>query len=127
MRCSARGNAPFFGASAEVCAETEKSRRNPSTRETVRYRSVGYIEERTVLLANYITENKCTVRDAAKAFGISKSTVHKDVTERLPKINGSLAELTRAVLQENKMERHIRGGIATREKYLREHERKNDR
>ncbi len=79
-----------------------------------------YIEERTVELANYIIEHKCTVREAAKKFGISKSTVHKDVTERLGKINRQLAEKTREILLENKQERHIRGGIATREKYLRE-------
>ncbi len=76
-----------------------------------------YIEERTVELANYIIENKCTVREAAKKFGISKSTVHKDITERLSKINQALAAEARAVLQENKQERHIRGGYATREKY----------
>ncbi len=80
------------------------------------------IEERTVMLAEYIIENKATVRTTAKKFGISKSTVHKDVTERLGKINKRLADMTKSVLQENKQERHIRGGIATREKYLREHE-----
>ncbi len=79
-----------------------------------------YIEERTVELANYIIEHKCTVREAARKFGISKSTVHKDVTERLIKINRTLAEQTREILMENKQERHIRGGIATREKYLKE-------
>ncbi len=77
----------------------------------------GYIEERTVELANYIIENKCTVRDAAKKFGISKSTVHKDITERLMKINQILANEAKNVLLENKQERHIRGGYATREKY----------
>ncbi|MDP4133466.1 MAG: sporulation transcriptional regulator SpoIIID [Bacillota bacterium] len=76
-----------------------------------------YIEERTIELANYITENKCTVRDAAKKFGISKSTVHKDVTERLLSINPALAQNTKAVLEENKSERHIRGGEATKKKY----------
>ena len=76
-----------------------------------------YIEERTVELANYIVENKCTVREAAKKFGISKSTVHKDVTERLIKINQLLADEVRVVLLENKQERHLRGGYATREKY----------
>lgn len=75
------------------------------------------IEYRTVCLANYIVENKCTVRDAAKAFGVSKSTVHKDVTQRLGKINRRLAEEVGAVLLKNKNERHIRGGCATREKY----------
>lgn len=77
------------------------------------------IEERTIDLANYIIENRCTVRDAAKKFGISKSTVHKDITERLPRINKRLWGLTREILNENKQERHIRGGMATREKYLR--------
>lgn len=76
------------------------------------------IEDRTIELANYIIENKCTVRDAAKKFGISKSTVHKDVTERLLKINKILADETRKILLENKSERHIRGGIATKKKYL---------
>ena len=76
-----------------------------------------YIEERTVELAKYIIKNKCTVREAAKKFGISKSTVHKDITERLVEINGSLAEEVRSILMENKQERHIRGGWATREKY----------
>lgn len=76
------------------------------------------IEDRTIELANYIIENRCTVRDAAKKFGISKSTVHKDVTERLSKINKLLAEETKKVLLENKSERHIRGGIATKKKYL---------
>lgn len=76
-----------------------------------------YIEERTVELANYIIKNKCTVREAARKFGISKSTVHKDITERLLEINSSLADSVREVLIANKQERHIRGGFATREKY----------
>lgn len=76
-----------------------------------------YIEERTIELANYIIEHKCTVREAAKKFGISKSTVHKDITERLQKINAAKAEDVRKVLSANKQERHIRGGYATREKY----------
>lgn len=80
----------------------------------------GYIEERTVEIAQYIIENKVTVRAAAKKFGISKSTVHKDVTERLKKINPVLAEETKKVLDENKAERHIRGGEATRQKYKHE-------
>lgn len=76
-----------------------------------------YIEERVIELASYIIEKKTTVRSAAKKFGISKSTVHKDVTERLEKINSSLMEQVRLILDENKAERHIRGGQATREKY----------
>lgn len=77
-----------------------------------------YIEERTLTLAKYIIENKCTVREAARKFGISKSTVHKDITERLPFIRRDLFLEARKVLDENREERHIRGGIATREKYL---------
>ena len=78
----------------------------------------GYIEERAVELANYIIENRATVRQTARQFGISKSTVHKDVTERLFHINPTLAQEARKVLDINKSERHIRGGLATREKYL---------
>jgi len=75
------------------------------------------IEERAVSLAHYIIDSKDTVRGAAKKFGISKSTVHKDVSERLLKINHSLAQEVRSVLNENKAERHIRGGMATKLKY----------
>ena len=75
------------------------------------------IEERSVILAQYIIESKDTVRGAAKKFGISKSTVHKDVSERLKKINPALAKEVRVVLDENKAERHIRGGLATKRKY----------
>lgn len=82
-----------------------------------------YIEERAVELGNYIVEKKATVRQTAKKFGISKSTVHKDVTERLAVIRPSLAEQTRKVLEVNKQERHIRGGLATRERYLHLHEK----
>ena len=78
----------------------------------------GYIEERAVDIANYIVEQNATVRQTAKQFGISKSTVHKDVTERLAQINPSLASRARLVLDLNKSERHIRGGMATKEKYL---------
>ena len=78
------------------------------------------IEERTVKLAEYIIENRATVRATAKKFGISKSTVHKDVTERLEKINPGLYLKAKDILQNNKSERHIRGGIATKIKYLRE-------
>lgn len=80
-----------------------------------------YIEERAVEIGNYIVENKATVRQTARQFGISKSTVHKDVTERLLKVNPSLARETRKVLDVNKSERHIRGGMATKEKYLHQH------
>ena len=68
-------------------------------------------------LACYIIERKATVRQTAKKYGISKSTVHKDVTERLEVINPGLAEEIRKVLDVNKAERHLRGGMATREKY----------
>ncbi len=77
----------------------------------------GNMEERAQNLALYIIENKATVRAAAKQFGISKSTVHKDLSERLPLFNRSLYLQAKAVLEENKAERHIRGGIATRRKY----------
>ena len=77
-----------------------------------------YIEERAVEIAGYIIETKATVRQTAKQFGISKSTVHKDCTERLIQINPTLGLEVRQVLDRNKSERHIRGGIATREKYL---------
>ena len=75
------------------------------------------IEERAVNLAHYIIDSKDTVRGAAKKFGISKSTVHKDVSERLFIINPVLASEVRAILEENKAERHIRGGMATKLKY----------
>lgn len=80
-----------------------------------------YIEERAIDIANYIIENNATVRQTAKEFGISKSTVHKDVTERLMQINPSLAKEARKVLDVNKQERHIRGGMATKEKYAHQH------
>lgn len=80
-----------------------------------------YIEERVLNIAEYIIENGTTVRDAARKFRISKSTVHKDITERLLSINPSLAGEVRKVLDVNKQERHIRGGMATREKYLNQH------
>ena len=80
-----------------------------------------YIEERAIGIANYIIENNATVRQTAKAFGISKSTVHKDVTDRLNNIDGTLAIKTKKVLERNKAERHIRGGLATKQKYLHLH------
>lgn len=78
-----------------------------------------YIEDRVFKIADFIVENNATVRVAAKKFGVSKSTVHKDMTSRLPAMNKALAHSVRDVLDVNKQERHIRGGIATREKYLR--------
>ena len=77
----------------------------------------GNIEERACDLAVYIIENRATVRAAAQKFGISKSTVHKDLSERLPLYNRPLYLQVKAVLDENKAQRHIRGGIATRRKY----------
>ena len=77
-----------------------------------------YIEERAISIANYIIDSNATVRQTAKTFGVSKSTVHKDVTDRLMQINPALAKQARQVLDVNKSERHIRGGLATKEKYL---------
>ena len=78
----------------------------------------GYsIEERAIELAHYIIDSKDTVRGAARKFGISKSTVHKDFSERILKINPALALEVREILDENKAERHIRGGMATKLKY----------
>ncbi len=78
-----------------------------------------YIEQRAVELAEYIIDSGDTVRGTAKKFGISKSTVHKDVSQRLLKINPVLAAEVRKILDENKAERHIRGGMATKLKYSR--------
>ena len=77
----------------------------------------GAVEERAIELGKYILENKATVRAAAKKFHISKSTVHKDVSDRLQTVNPQLYSEVRQVLEINKAQRHIRGGIATREKY----------
>lgn len=74
-------------------------------------------DERTVEVAKYISSTGTTVRDAAKYFGISKSTIHKDMTSRLPDIDTSLYEDVRKILDVNKAERHLRGGLATKEKY----------
>ena len=76
-----------------------------------------YIEERVLELAHYIINTNSTVRSTAKKFRVSKSTVHKDVTERLLEINPGLASEVKEVLENNKAERHFRGGMATREKY----------
>ena len=83
----------------------------------------GNMEERACQQALYIIENKATVRAAAQKFKISKSTVHKDVTERLLQVRPILAAKARKVLDMNKSERHIRGGLATKEKYLHQHEK----
>lgn len=81
------------------------------------------MEERACDLALYIIEHKATVRAAAKQFGISKSTVHKDLSQRLPAFNRPLYLQVKEILDQNKAERHIRGGIATKEKYERLHRR----
>lgn len=78
---------------------------------------IGNVEKRVIDLAHYIIENKATVRQTANVFGISKSTVHNDVTKRLSIINPMLSSEVKEVLDENKAQRHIRGGIATKEKY----------
>ena len=77
----------------------------------------GIIEERVIDFARYIIENKATVRDTAKIFCISKSTVHKDVTERLKNINKQMYRQVKEVLDINKAQRHLRGGLATKQKY----------
>ena len=75
-------------------------------------------KERCVMLAAYLVENRATVRATAKRFGISKSTVHKDVTQNLKKINPALYQQVQKILEQNKDERHLRGGEATKQKYL---------
>ena len=77
----------------------------------------GIVEERAAMLGEYIIESRATVRSAAKKFGISKSTVHKDVSQRLRSVNPAMYREVREVLDINKSQRHIRGGIATRNKY----------
>ena len=76
-----------------------------------------YIEERVLDVAKYIIDSKATIRKTAKVFGVSKSTIHKDMTERLPKINPVIATDAKNILDFNKAERHIRGGKATKMKY----------
>ncbi|MGN0637181.1 MAG: sporulation transcriptional regulator SpoIIID [Huintestinicola sp.] len=82
-------------------------------------------KERAVILGEYIIERKATVRAAAKAFGISKSTVHKDITEKLPHINSGIYKEAKKILETNKRERHIRGGMATKHKYEEMHKKNN--
>ena len=83
----------------------------------------SHIEERAIVVAKYILEKNTTVRQTAKTFGVSKSTIHKDVTERLEEINPSLAKEVKKVLEKNKSERHIRGGLATKLKYDKENKK----
>ena len=82
-----------------------------------------FVEERAVELGTYIVEQKTTVRAAAQRYGVSKSTVHTDVSDRLRSVDRDLFDKVRAVLDENKAERHIRGGIATQKKYRLEREK----
>jgi len=77
-----------------------------------------HIRERVLTVSDYILEHGATVRQTAGKFGVSKSTVHKDVTERLPQINAMIAQKVRYILDSNKAERHLRGGEATKQKYL---------
>ena len=77
-----------------------------------------YIEKRVIEIGNYIIESGSTVRQTAGVFGVSKSTVHKDITERLPLLNDAIAARVRRIRDNNKAERHLRGGEATRRKYL---------
>ncbi len=81
-----------------------------------------YIQKRVLEISNYIIESQATVRQTAGVFGVSKSTVHKDVTERLPLINELIALRVRDILDSNKAERHLRGGEATKQKYLKKRE-----
>lgn len=76
-----------------------------------------YIRKRVLEISDYIMETKATVRQAANVFGVSKSTVHKDMTERLPAVNKRVATKIKDILEYNKSERHLRGGEATRKKY----------
>lgn len=78
----------------------------------------GIVEERAVELGEYIIQSKATVRKAAKKFGVSKSTVHKDVSERLKYVNPKLYSEVKEILEINKAQRHIRGGLATKNKYI---------
>lgn len=82
---------------------------------------LSYIEERVLSAAEYIIEHGATVRSTAKALKTSKSTVHKDMQNRLKKLNPAMAQQVRAILDKNKAERHIRGGQATHDKYMKQH------
>lgn len=99
----------------------EQKQRGPAAQGVMCVRT--NLDERACDLAVYILENKATVRAAAKQFGVSKSTVHKDLTERLPRCHPGLYGQVRLLLDLNKAERHIRGGLATREKYSRRAEK----
>lgn len=94
--------------------ETMSAKPTPSVQVV---QDFGTKQERCVSLGRYIIDNGATVRSAAKIFGISKSTVHQDITSRLEKINPTLQKQVQEVLEKNKQERHIRGGLATKKKY----------
>ena len=85
-----------------------------------------YIEERVILTAHYVVEHKCTIREVAKVFCVSKSTAHKDLSERLPLLNKPLCQEVSQVLGENWAERYIRGGIATKKKYKSQREKRQN-
>ena len=85
-----------------------------------------YIHKRVLQISNYIIESGATVRQTAQVFGVSKSTVHKDMTERLPEINEIIAARVRDILDINKAERHIRGGEATKHKYAQKRAETNE-
>ena len=87
----------------------------------------GIVEERAAMLGEYIIESKATVRSTAKKFGVSKSTVHKDVSQRLKVLNPALYRQVREILDTNKSERHIRGGLATKKKYLQKKASKSEK
>lgn len=113
----------FFGKRTRLLKHIESDPCIDCKNSSFRGYSVkDYISERAVRIANYIIQNNATVRQTAQSFGVSKSTVHKDVAERLLYINPHLAAEARKVLDVNKSERHIRGGLATREKYLHQHQ-----
>ena len=98
-----------------------KEKRTPAGRETI----PPDLAQRCLRIATYMLEHHATVRQAAKGFAISKSTVHKDVTQRLKQISPKLYEQVKKVLEKNKQERHIRGGLATKEKYEHIRQEKN--
>ena len=113
--CLFRRKAPFVPSSGTYpAAVPHKMDQQEAGSEDV---LKGNMEERAERLALYIIENRTTVRAAAQRFGISKSTVHKDISERLPQFNRALYRQVKEVLEVNKAQRHIRGGIATRKKY----------
>lgn len=93
-----------------ICSTTKRAKGGPAVKD--------YIWKRVLDVSNHIFRTKDTVRETAMIFGVSKSTVHKDVTERLPRVNPELSQKVKQVLDFNKAERHIRGGAATKQKYL---------